>query len=161
MVVQDYVRKFARITDRYCADKIYDVKDVGRRILENMTALKDHHDNARDASSLPANFFPPTRLSFIRRKQRHHPLSGGLLSHVAILARSPNIPLVVADAPGLQAMPSGAKILLDGVMGTSTSIPAETTIKKVMDREDLNKNIDRLKLLIANTPPPRSGWRSN
>jgi len=77
---------------------------------------------------------------------------------VAILARSLNIPLVVADAAGLQAMPSrGQDPFRRGDGATSTSI-ARTQYRRSWIGIDLNKEYAALKIIDpANTPPPRRG----
>ena len=157
-VVQDYVRKFAAITDTYLRDKIYDVKDVGRRILENMTGLKDHHDNVHGRIVIARELFPSDTLKLFSQEVKGIVLlSGGVSSHVAILARSLNIPLVVAEEPGLSALPPGTQVLLDADMGYVHINPVQDTVKKVFDREDLNKNIGRLKGLIRAHPRTRDG----
>jgi len=157
-VVQDYVNKFAAITDTYLRDKIYDVKDVGRRLLENMTGLKDHHDHVQDRIVIARELFPSDALKLFSQNVKGIVLlSGGVTSHVSILARSLNIPLIVAEEQGLLAVPSGANILLDAVAGYIHINPAEDTVKKVMDREDLNKDIHRLKALIREHPRTKDG----
>ncbi|HLD88311.1 MAG TPA: phosphoenolpyruvate--protein phosphotransferase, partial [Candidatus Omnitrophota bacterium] len=78
-------------------------------------------------------------------------------SHVAILSRSLNIPLVIADEPGLLAVPGGVQVLLDAVMGYIHINPDEDTVRKVLDREDLNKDLGRLKRLIREHPKTKDG----
>ncbi len=157
-VVQEYVRKFASITDSYLREKIYDVKDVGRRVLENMTGLKDPHADFEGRIVIARELFPSDVLKLFSQKVKGIILlSGGVTSHVAILSRSLNIPLVIADEPGLLAVPGGIQVLLDAVMGYIHINPAKDTVRKVLDREDLNKDLQGLKRLIREHPKTKDG----
>ena len=157
-VVEGYVRKFSAIKDSYLRDKIYDVKDVARRILENMTGLKDPTDNLFGRIVIARELLPSDALKLFSQKVKGIILlSGGVTSHVAILTRSLSIPLVVAEEPGLMALPRETTILLDGAMGHVHIAPTEDTIKKVMTREDLDKNIDRLKTFVRDHPTTKDG----
>ncbi len=157
-VVQEYVRKFAAITDSYLRDKIYDVKDVGRRVLENMTGLKDHHADLEGRIIIARELLPSDALKLFSQKVKGIILlSGGATSHMAILSRSLNIPLVVADEPGLLAVPGGTRILLDAVMGYIHIAPEEGLVQKVLEREDLHKDMGHLKRLIREFPTTKDG----
>jgi phosphotransferase system, enzyme I, PtsP len=158
LVVQDYANKFASINDSYIRDKIYDVKDVGRRILENMTGIKDSHDHVQGRVVIARELLPSDALKLFSQDVKGIILlSGGVTSHVAILARSLNIPLVVSDEYGLMGLPLSNKVLLDGVMGHIHINPEEVTVKKIFEREELNKNIDRLKEFILDHPKTKDG----
>ena len=97
-VVSDYAAKFSKIEDAYLREKIYDIKDVGRRLLENLTGhARDHHD-FQDKIVIAKELFPSDALKLFTQKIKGIILlSGGATSHVAILARSLNIPLVVTN----------------------------------------------------------------
>ncbi|MBI3601456.1 MAG: phosphoenolpyruvate--protein phosphotransferase [Candidatus Omnitrophica bacterium] len=157
-VVGEYVRKFGAITDSYLRDKIYDVKDVGRRLLENMTGLSHHHNDFENRVVIARELLPSDALKLFSQKVKGIILlSGGATSHVSILARSLNIPLVVADEPGLLSLAEGTRVLLDAVMGCIHINPSEDTIKKVFDREDLRKDLDHLKKFIRLRPHTKDG----
>ncbi len=158
LVVKEYARKFEAITDHYLRDKIYDIKDVGRRILENMTGKMGTHDNVIGRIAIAQELLPSDMLKlFTQRAKGIILLSGGATSHVAILARSLNIPLVIAGEEALLNLPPETKILLDAVMGHIFLNPTDEVAKKVMDREDLSRNIGQLKKLIRARPTTRDG----
>ena len=64
-------------------------------------------------------------------------LSGGVTSHVAVLARSFNIPLVIADAPGLLEMPEGTPVLLDGNIGNIFIAPDQAVVEQFREQQAL------------------------
>lgn len=157
-VVEGYVAKFSAITDNYLRDKIYDVKDVGRRILENMTGLRGPVDNMFGRIVIARELLPSDALKLFSQKVKGIVLlRGGVTSHVAVLTRSLGMPLVVAEEPGLLALPKDVRVLLDGAMGHIYVNPSEDTVQKIMGREDLDKNIDRLKTLIREKPTTKDG----
>jgi len=157
-VVDDYVTKFSKIEDSYLREKIYDVKDVGRRLLENLTgheqAQKDYHDKIVIAREL----FPSDALKLFSQKIKGIILlSGGASSHVAILARSLNIPLVVTNEMALLSLDPRVDVLLDAHMGYIYIDPDPLVKAKVFQREELNRNIGGLKKMIQEHPVTRDG----
>jgi phosphotransferase system enzyme I (PtsP) len=157
-VVDEYVRKFGAIEDTYLRDKIYDVKDVGRRLLENMTKLTQHQGELENRIVIASELLPSDTIKLFSQKVKGIILlSGGVTSHVSILSRSLNIPLVIADEEGLLSLPEGAQVLLDAFTGYIHIKPAEDVIKKVFEREDLHKDLEQLKKSIRAKPHTKDG----
>ncbi len=157
-VVNDYVAKFGRIEDAYLREKIYDVKDVGRHLLENLTGRLHAHHNYCDKIVIARELFPSDALKlFSQNIKGLILLSGGVTAHVAILARSLNIPLVVAHDPSLLTLDSAVQVLLDGQMGYIHINPDPLIKAKVLQKDELNRNIDGLKKMIQEHPRTRDG----
>jgi phosphotransferase system enzyme I (PtsP) len=157
-VVADYARKFETISDGYLRDKIYDVKDVGRRILENLTGLTDQQEYVYDRVVIARELFPSDALKLFTQKAKGLILlSGGVSSHVAILARSLNMPLVVVQEPRLMSLAQDTQVLLDAVMGHIHINPTDEIVKRVLERELLSKNIDHLKSTVSANPKTNDG----
>ncbi len=157
-VVNDYVQKFSKITDGYLRDKIYDVKDVGRRLLENMTGLSHHQGNLEDRIVIARELLPSDTVKLFSQKVKGIILlSGGVTSHVSILSRSLNIPLIVTEEMGLLSLQEGTPVLLDAFMGHIHLNPTEDLVKKVFDREDLSKDLEQLKKAVRLKPHTKDG----
>jgi phosphotransferase system, enzyme I, PtsP len=157
-VVHDYVSKFSMIEDAYLREKIYDVKDVGRRLLENLTGRVAAHHDYQEKIVIARELFPSDALKLFSQKIKGIILlSGGATSHVAILARSLNIPLVVTNELGLLSLDSTAEVLLDASMGHIHINPDPLIKDKVLQREELNRNISSLKKMIQEHPKTRDG----
>lgn len=157
-VVSDYVRKFEKITDGYLRDKIFDVKDIGRRILENMTDMHDQHEYVHERVVIVQELLPSDALKLYTQKAKGLiMLSGGVSSHVAILARSLNLPLVVVQEPRLMDLSKDAIILLDAVMGQVHINPTDEIVKRVLERELLSKDIENLKTSVSAHPITKDG----
>ncbi len=148
-VVEGYVKKFSLIDDVYLREKIHDVKDVGRRLLENLAGKSDTHHEYAQKLVIARELLPSDALKLYSQNVKGIILlSGGVTSHLSILARSLNIPLVIADEPGLLTLAAGTPVLLDAVMGQVHVNPAKELIDKITEREDLHKDIASLKSLI-------------
>jgi len=157
-VVRDYVSKFSRIEDAYLREKIYDVKDVGRRLLENLTGRTQAHHDYQDKIVIARELFPSDALKLFSQKVKGIILlSGGATSHVAILARSLNIPLVVTNELALLSLDPASNVLLDAYMGYIHIDPDPLVKAKVLQREELNSNISGLKKMIQDHPRTSDG----
>jgi len=157
-VVNDYVTKFTRIEDSYLREKIYDVKDVGRRLLENLTGHAQAQHDYQDKIVIARELFPSDALKlFSQRIKGIILLSGGATSHVAILARSLNIPLVVTNEFALLSLGPKTDVLLDAYVGNIHINPEPLLKAKILQREELNRNIKNLKELIRDNPRTSDG----
>jgi phosphotransferase system enzyme I (PtsP) len=157
-VVGDYVSKFSKIEDSYLREKIYDVKDVGRRLLENLTGHEQAQHDYHDKIVIARELFPSDALKLFSQKIKGIILlSGGATSHVAILARSLNVPLVVTNELALLSLDPTTDVLLDAYVGNIYINPDALVKAKVLQREELNRNISVLKKMIQEHPRTRDG----
>ena len=157
-VVGDYVSKFSKIEDSYLREKIYDVKDVGRRLLENLTGHAQAQLDYQGKIVIARELFPSDALKLFSQKIKGIILlSGGASSHVAILARSLNIPLVVTKELALLTLDPVTEVLLDADMGNIYISPDPLVKAKILQREELNRNISSLKKLIQEHPSTGDG----
>jgi phosphotransferase system enzyme I (PtsP) len=157
-VVQNYVSKFGKIEDAYLREKIHDVRDVGRRILENLTGCGQAHHDCHGKIVIAREFFPSDALKFFFEKAKGIILlSGGVTSHVAILARSLNIPLVVTNEQALLSLDPEAQVLLDAQMGYIHINPDPLIKARVLQKEELNRNLSDLKKMVRDNPRTSDG----
>jgi phosphotransferase system enzyme I (PtsP) len=157
-VVGDYVSKFSKIEDAYLREKIYDIKDVGRRLLENLTGHARAHHDYQDKIVIAKELFPSDVLKLFTQKIKGVILlSGGAASHVAILARSLNIPLVVANELSLLSLDPTTEVLLDADFGNIYINPDHSVKAKILQREELNRNISSLKKMVREHPKTSDG----
>lgn len=148
-VVEGYVKKLGMIDDPYLREKIHDVKDVGRRVLENLAGESDTHHEYAEKIVIAHELLPSDALKLYSQHVKGIiVLSGGVTSHLSILARSLNIPLVIADEPGLMTLETGTPILMDAMVGYVHVNPHKELVDKILEREDLNKNIESLKSMV-------------
>ena len=132
-----YIDMFAQNENAYVREKAQDLKDLTLRLLWNLTSGQEAQSLWRDRIVITRDLFPSDLLQMSSEGVSGLIVtSGGTTSHIAILARSLRIPLVIVDAPQLLALPEKTRILLDADRGNVFVDPAP---KLVADFEATNR----------------------
>jgi phosphoenolpyruvate-protein phosphotransferase (PTS system enzyme I) len=157
-MVREIARGFARVKDPYLAARLQDIRDVGSRILRQLTETPYQAFSVLPAGAIiiadelsPADIalMDPTKVSaFVTAL-------GGAEGHTAIMARSMGIPAVLGT-PGLLAVArSGQSVIVDGDAGRIVVNPNEATLaeykRRAEARSRLNRQLARLRTLPALT----------
>lgn len=159
-VIQEYVARFDRMTNEYVREKRYDVIDVGRRILTNMIGRADRHNQYASKVVIARELLPSDVMKFSLQKVAGIVLlSGGVTSHVAVLARSLNIPLVIVDEPKLLTVKNGVRILIDGSRGHIFIEPVSAVIRAFRKKKEERENIERIQKGISEETRTKDGVR--
>lgn len=157
-VFEERAGVLARLADPLLAARAGDLRDVGRRVLrlladvvEGVATLPDHPVVllAEDlAPSDTAKLDPAMVLGLCT-------VGGGATSHTAIIARSLDIPAVVAAGPAVLDLKNGQECILDGNAGVLVVNPsakdrerAATQSEKVRGQREAEK-LDRFKPAIT------------
>lgn len=131
--INERVKAMQKLDDPVLAGRAVDLSDVGNRVLKVLAGgtISDEPDLpdepiiliAEDLTpSDTANLDPSAILGFCTA-------SGGPTSHSAIIARSLDIPAVVATGPGLLKQADGTLGILDGDSGNLYLEPSEDDVK--------------------------------
>lgn len=124
---------FAALPDPYLAGRVQDIRDVGVRLVRNLT-----HTPYRGFSDLPRNSIiiadeitpADTALMEPNRIAGFASALGGPESHTAIMARSLGLPAVLG-IPGLTGMiQPGEQVILDGSSGQITLRPSAAALAR-------------------------------
>jgi len=143
-VVKRYIDSLRKIADPYLRERAVDIEDVAKRVLRN---LRTHAGDSSEARPLqPAtrillahDFTPSDTVSLDRTRVFGFATEiGSPTSHTAIMARSLNIPAVVAlhDVP--DSFSAGDTVLIDGYHGLVILNPSAATIAEyetILERE--------------------------
>lgn len=122
---------FAAMEDAYLAARIDDMRDLGRRLIRvllggrarSMARIPNRAVIiADDLTPADAALLDPNRIAGLVVTQ------GGADSHTAILARSLGLPAVIAPPEILDAVCSGASVVVDGGAGLVTLGACEATL---------------------------------
>lgn len=148
-VVQDYAGRFARMSNSFIREKQYDVMDVGRRLLNNLAGSCDRSAQLSGKIVVARELLPSEALKLKSQNVAGIVLlSGGVTSHVAVLARSFNIPLIIADVPQLLDVLEGTMLLLDGSMGNIFIAPDKDVIEKFREQQALRAAADKVQTSV-------------
>ena len=143
-VVKRYIDSLRKIADPYLRERAVDIEDVAKRVLRN---LRTHAGDGTEARPLQLatrillahDFTPSDTVSLDRTRVFGFATEiGSPTSHTAIMARSLNIPAVVAlhDVP--DSFSAGDTVLIDGYHGLVILNPSAATIAEyetILERE--------------------------
>lgn len=156
-VFEQYLQSFTRIEDEYLRERSGDVKDVAQRLLENLAGIKEEKVVVPRDAILVAEDLSPADLALIERDRFRGIVlaTGGVTSHASILAKSFEIPSVVAVEGLLESVRHGDTLIVDGNSGLVYTNPSEEVIREYnrVEREYLafNRELDALRDLPAET----------
>ena len=145
-VVNKYIEKFDQIQDAYLREKRQDVEDIGARLLANLTGADQNSYMCQGKIVIAKELYPSDILKLSSQDTKGVILlTGGVSSHLSILARSLQIPLLISDNLQLLDIPDGQKILLDAEIGNVYINPSEDILSSFKEKEELKKKISFIK----------------
>ncbi|MBI4550363.1 MAG: phosphoenolpyruvate--protein phosphotransferase [Candidatus Omnitrophica bacterium] len=157
-VIQKYFQAFSRIDDEYLKERVADIKDIGRRILQNLMGhSKDVLSDLKEQVVIVSHDLSPSDTATMNREQVIGFATdiGGPTSHTAIMARSLEIPAVVGIEGISKDVATGDYLILDGTHGVVVVNPDRETIERYRLEErkyvELNRELTKLKDLKAET----------
>lgn len=158
--VEGYVRLFEGLPNAYLQEKKHDVQDIGRRLLHNLIGMKEQVSDFAGSIVIAQELFPSDILKLSSQQIKGLILlSGGITSHLSILARSLEIPLIIIGEKQLLGIPEGTQILLDGEQGNVHINPAKDVILTYRKREDDRVAIENMGENIREVTTTKDGTR--
>jgi len=159
-VVQSYVRRFEDLPDQYLQERSHDVKDIGKRLVKNLIMRDQEIVDLKGRIVIAQELFPSDALKLSSQDIKGIILlTGGVTSHLSILARSLQIPLVIAGEQGLLSIRPKTKIILDAEQGNLYIDPSKEVIDSLKGREDAKKAVKRLKKNVTSTTQTKDGTK--
>lgn len=138
-VAGQFIMIFESMDDEYFKERAADVKDVSRRLLANLLGkpLPNPALIDEEVVVIADDLTPSDTAQLNKNLVRGFATNiGGRTSHSAIMARSLEIPAVVACKTITDDVKDGDIIALDGIEGTVIINPDEATIKEYTQKRD-------------------------
>ena len=161
--IAEVAQKFATLEDPYLAARADDIREVGSRLIRNLTKTPyQAFSHLPEGSILVAEELTPadTALMDPQRVAGFATLLGGAESHTAIMARSLALPAVLGVAGLIGAVRTGDAIVIDGGAGRVIVNPSEARLEELRRRQAAiareQRQLTRLRRLAAVT---RDGTR--
>ena len=147
------LEKFDEIEDDYLRDRKSDITQVAERILRNLVGEKSKPDLLEENGQIiiVAHDMSPTDILQFKENRFGSFITdvGGTTSHTAIIARSLNVPSIVALHQARKLIREGEKLIVDGNKGVVIVSPHEILIKeyekKKLEISRRKKKLKRLK----------------
>ena len=132
-----HAERLAGLRNELLAQRANDVRDVGGRVLELLTGVVRQPQVYPEGSILIAEDLTPSDTATMERGRvaGFATVRGGATSHVAILARSLDIPAIAGIEPAALEIPNGQPLILDGAKGSLRLRPTPELIEQIRQQQ--------------------------
>ena len=129
-VAEHYVELYSASAHAHIREIAHDVRDLAGRILRNLTHdIEEDPFLSENRIVIAPELYPSDVLKLASEDIKGIILvSGGITAHVCILARSLQIPMIIATEPDLLNLPEGTPIILDAENGSIYIQPSDELI---------------------------------
>ncbi len=143
-VMHHYIELFSKSSNPRLREKVLDLKDLGHRLLLN---LMSHDPDLADYEGqiiVAREILPSALLKLATQRAAGLILfSGGMTSHVAILARSLRLPAILIENEQLLNQLTDCELLIDALQGTLFISPEETVRKSFLQLMEEQQRIEQ------------------
>lgn len=162
-VAEMYIGIFEAMDDEYMRERGADIKDVWKRILQNLLGKASvDMGNLNENTVIVAHDLTPSDTAQLDKKKVVAFLTniGGRTSHSAIMARTLEIPAVVGLGDITECVKNGDIIIVDGVEGIIIINPNKETTKIYQEKKDsFEEEKNELKKLLGIKTITKAGKR--
>jgi phosphoenolpyruvate-protein phosphotransferase len=132
-----YAEKLAGLKNEVLAGRANDIRDVGRRVLRLIAGVEEAAMVVPENAILIAEELTPSDTASMDRTKvlGFCTTGGGATSHVAILARSLNIPAICGIDEDVMQLANGTPVILDGTRGTLRKNPSEAEVAAIREKQ--------------------------
>lgn len=150
-IAKKYIDIFSSQDTDFVREKIQDIEDIVARLIGNIVAEMEEVGDFRGRIVIARELFPSDLLILSSDEVEGIILvSGGVTSHLSILARSLRIPMVIANDSEMLQVSDNTIILLDAEAGNCYLNPTEEVIGSFEER---NKARMKISLQKAEVKP--------
>lgn len=143
-VVNEYVHLFGNSANARLREKVQDVKDIGRRLIKNLRPGEESGGDYGGRIIVAGELMPSDILKISAQKAEGLVLvSGGVTSHVAILARSLQLPMVIVENRRLFSLGTDQLLALDGDQGNLYIDPAPDALRTFRELAENRRVVER------------------
>ncbi|MFP4139424.1 MAG: phosphoenolpyruvate--protein phosphotransferase [Phycisphaerae bacterium] len=142
-VGEKYAGMLEESTHAYMREKAQDVRDLLRRLMANLTGDSEDVALAGEGVVIARELYPSDMLKLASAGAGGVVLvSGGITSHVSILARSLKLPMIIAEDDHLLSLPPGTPVLLNTETGGIYIDPAEHLVDQFRARNEASRAVE-------------------
>jgi phosphotransferase system enzyme I (PtsP) len=132
-----YIALFSASSDPYMREKVHDIEDLVMRLIRNLVGKEAKLPPVRNRVVIATDMYPSDLLKLSSEGAQGIVLmSGGVTSHVSILARSLQIPMVIIHDQIINNVSDGDRMLIDAEIGNIYINPGKDILREFKDRID-------------------------
>ena len=159
-VARHYIEFFSHGSNAYMKEKVQDIEDLSIRLLGNLVDEYKDTGHCKDRVVIARELFPSDILKLSSENVLGVVLvTGGVTSHLSILARSLNIPILIVDSPRLLSVPDDTPVLVDAEVGNFLINPSDAIIANFNERNESRKKIRARKISVKTESFTKDGVR--
>jgi len=140
-VVNHYIRIFAASSVVRLQEKVYDLKDLGHRLLENLIGGVRAPGDYSGQIVVADELLPSDILKLATEKAEGFIVQGGVTSHNAIICRSLQKPMVMIDQQQMGLFGERSKLLIDGNQGTIYIEPSGRVLDEYAEHQRTRREV--------------------
>ena len=129
-VVNRYMDIFAASPNPRLQEKVHDLRDLGHRLMENLLGGDRAPGDYSGYIIVADELLPSDLLKLATENAEGFVVQGGMTSHVAIICRSLQKPMVLVDAQQFKLFSGPEELLMDGAAGTVYIQPSSDILKE-------------------------------
>ncbi len=128
-VIAEYAELFAAMSEARLAEKAQDVRDLGYRLINNIVGGASGGFSYKGKIAIARHMYPSDLYRLAIEGVDGLVLRGsGVTAHIAILARSLALPVMITDDKGILSIPEGTPLFLDATAGWLHVNPEKTRL---------------------------------
>jgi phosphocarrier protein FPr len=149
-----HAERLASLRNELLAARANDLRDVGRRVLTLLTGAEPERPEPPANAILIAEELTPSDTASLNRDRVRGFCTtlGGATSHVAILARSLDIPAVAGIEARALELTNGTPVILDGGKGTLRLNPSAEEIARIRQTQERLAERRQAEMGVAHEP---------
>lgn len=136
-VAEEFIALFKKSDNEYMREKVQDIEDVCIRLLGNLVHEMHGLYGCQKHIVIAAELFPSDLLKLSSEEVMAIVIvTGGVTSHLSILARSLQLPMVIIDSPTLLDIDDETMMLLDAEIGNLFINPQDQIVSEFTARNE-------------------------
>ena len=146
IVMRRYAGRFGQMQDRYLAERVKDIHDIERQVLEKLIGQRtqDLAHLEQDVVVIAHDLLPSQTAALDKKHVKGFATDvGGRTSHTAIVARAMYIPAVVGLGAISGEINGGDQVIIDGNHGLVIINPDEQTLAEHRESEKRHIELER------------------
>jgi len=142
-IINQYINLFSASANPRLQEKVQDLKDLGRRLLQNLQTTEEATVDYAGHIVIAGELLPSDILKLsAQNAEGILQVGGAITSHIAILARSLNLPMVMVQEERLFKIEPDHLILIDGDQGNVYIDPEPDVVKSFSNLADSQREAE-------------------
>ena len=149
----NYLEHFKKSSELLFQERAQDLVDIKNRIIRNLHNQKLQSKIPEGMIIVSTCLSPADIILFSRNNVKGFVTeTGGVTSHISLICKSLNIPIIVGLSNFTQKISMGTPLVINGGDGTAITYPNDDTVRNYMDKMAEDSKIEAVASKLASAP---------